>query len=341
MLTSYTPGGMSLSRPTTERMARWAATAVLLAGLQWGCRNEPEPIDKSKDATAKKVAPQTAPKDQPEPGRAAAQPKSAETALPPGHPPMGEGAPSPKTATPVNADNPLPPVNADEPLPPGHPPIGGPPTPAKTAPPINVDDPLPPGHPPIGEMRPPDTAPPDKGPPPRDAPLDPISVPPPSLSEEKTVLDGVTLTVPVGWKQIEPHGSTQGTSFAPKAIFDLRGGPNDRAPVMVRVTHFPSMRQMPNLVDENLKRWCRMYQQPDGTPTADRAKVETMELGPCKVTVADIQGTFQNRPNYAMIAAIIEHDTGPYFLKAVGPAERVAQWRPSIILYLKSVKPNP
>jgi hypothetical protein len=309
------------------RIAPFLTVLLLAVCLAPGCKNEPEPIeDDTKPAAPAQPATPADGSNDPAPAAPAAPPlddAAIRSELPPGHPPIegmkpgAETTPKPKMPPgtgeqmPPSA-GPLPPGASDADLPPGHPPIGG-------------DSPA----------RPTDL--PDKGPP---VAAGPIEIPPPSLTDQKTELDGIALRVPAGWSESDSAATSKFPSLAPKAIYNLSGGPADRAPIMVRVTHFPSMRNMPNMVDENLKRWYLMFKQPDGSATADRATVETKEIGPCRVTTVEMSGSMQTLPDQAMIGAIIEHDKGPFFIKCTGPIEGMERWKESIHLYIDSVTPS-
>jgi len=213
-------------------------------------------------------------------------------------------APAPRTQT--------------EPLPSGHPPA----TPTEPV--------LPPGHPVVPGFT---TA--SAATKPAAAPAETVPVPPGT----KTALEGITLTVPEGWRmQPAKTDSKLPPDMAPKAVFTLTTGESDKEPVMVRVTHFPAMRDMPNMVEENLKRWYESFTQADGRPTSETAVVETFEAGPCRITFAAVRGTVGPQIDQGMIAAIIEHPKGPFFVKAMGPAAGVQRWKPSIVAYLKSAQ---
>ena len=83
-----------------------------------------------------------------------------------------------------------------------------------------------------------------------------------------------------------------------------------------------------------------MFKQPDGRPSEEVARTETFEAGPCRVTLTHFTGTMGPVPSQGMIGAIIEHPTGPYFVKANGSAAGVEAWKPHIELYLKSIQAN-
>jgi len=97
----------------------------------------------------------------------------------------------------------------------------------------------------------------------------------------------------------------------------------------------------------NIDRWLTQIQQPDGSPSKDKAKIETMTVNGLTVTTVDVTGTYtaemapgsgttHNNPNYRLRAAVIQTAKGNYFLKLVGPARTVGRWEQSYTDYLKS-----
>jgi hypothetical protein len=90
-------------------------------------------------------------------------------------------------------------------------------------------------------------------------------------------------------------------------------------------------------IDANLKRWAGQMGQATFTPE----KIE----GACKITLVDIKGSYQERPDAEaiadarMIAAVVETADGPWFFKLVGPADTVGDWREETVKMLKEAKP--
>jgi hypothetical protein len=191
-----------------------------------------------------------------------------------------------------------------------------------------------PERPALPPERPPTPAPPK----PATAP----AVPPPLLTDQRTLLDGISFSVPQGWERIEPRPNpNMPAGLRPKAVYRLSTGPADRLPVQVRVTQFPEMGRMDNLVQANLDRWCGVFTGPDGQSAIATRDVETFEIGPCRITVVQITGDMPTIPDRGMVGAIIEHPRGPFFIKAHGAAEGIQRWRESIHAYIKSVRAAP
>jgi len=88
-------------------------------------------------------------------------------------------------------------------------------------------------------------------------------------------------------------------------------------------------------VDANIDRWYAQFSQPDGGSTKEKSKVKKTTASGLNVHLVDMGGTYKDqrgpvapaveRPNYRMIAAIIETGgAGNYFLKFYGPEKTVA-----------------
>jgi hypothetical protein len=99
-------------------------------------------------------------------------------------------------------------------------------------------------------------------------------------------------------------------------------------------------------VTANIDRWLAQIKQPDGSPVKG-AKDEQLVANGLKVTTVDLSGTyvaetapgsgtFNNKPNYRLRAAVVETPNGNYYLKLVGPEKTVTQWNDSFLSYIKS-----
>jgi hypothetical protein len=104
-------------------------------------------------------------------------------------------------------------------------------------------------------------------------------------------------------------------------------------------------------VEQNHQRWKGMFVPPEGRRIEDVAKVSHFKLGKVPVTMLDVHGTYlfrsrpfdpvsetARRPNYRMLAAVIESEKGPYFVRLVGPAATVASYAKGFEDWLKGFK---
>lgn len=87
-------------------------------------------------------------------------------------------------------------------------------------------------------------------------------------------------------------------------------------------------------VQENLDRWYAQFTQPDGRPSRDAATITMKTVNKLRITAVDLSGSYEGmgmggnkdapKPNYRMLAAVVEGEGGPWFWKALGPAATMA-----------------
>lgn len=147
----------------------------------------------------------------------------------------------------------------------------------------------------------------------------------PSGSPGEIILAGkYRMTVPSNWVPRRPAVTLIEYEFTvPAAEGDTRDG---------RVTFMAAG----GSVEANIERWINQFTQPDGRPSSERTKRETLEVGGLRVHLVDITGTYQEstgpmmgnpvaRENYRMLGAVIESREGlHYFIKFYGPEKTVA-----------------
>ncbi len=100
-------------------------------------------------------------------------------------------------------------------------------------------------------------------------------------------------------------------------------------------------------VQANIDRWVGQMQQSDGSTSKEKAKTETLTVNGLKLTTVDVtgrytaemspgSGSFSDKPNYRLKAAIVETPKGAYFAKLIGPEKTVGRWNLSFIEYVNS-----
>ena len=144
--------------------------------------------------------------------------------------------------------------------------------------------------------------------------------------------------VPPGWMEEERTSSMRVTQYRlPKA-------PGDTEDASLVLYYFGQGQG--GSTTANIDRWISQMKQPDGSPVKG-AKDEQLAANGLKVTTVDLSGTyvaetapgsgtFHNKPDYRMRAAVVETPNGPYFVKLVGPEKTVTQWNDSFLSYIKS-----
>jgi len=99
----------------------------------------------------------------------------------------------------------------------------------------------------------------------------------------------------------------------------------------------------------NIERWVNQMQQTDGASSKDRAKQSTLTINGLKVETVEISGiytaemapgsgTFNNKPNFKMRAAVVETPKGSYFIKLVGPEKTINNQDQPFATFLKSLE---
>jgi hypothetical protein len=100
----------------------------------------------------------------------------------------------------------------------------------------------------------------------------------------------------------------------------------------------------------NLDRWYSQFQQPDGRPSRDVAKVTPRTVNGLSVTAIDLAGTYQPgpmmggtgepRPDTRMLAAVIEGKGGPWFFRIIGPEPAMRSVAADFDRLLGSLEPH-
>ena len=97
----------------------------------------------------------------------------------------------------------------------------------------------------------------------------------------------------------------------------------------------------------NIDRWINQMQQPDGSPSKDKAKTETLTVNGLAVNTVDVLGNYsggmspdsapaEKKAIYRLRAAVIETPGGSYFVKLTGPEKTVGHWDQAYMDYIKS-----
>lgn len=145
--------------------------------------------------------------------------------------------------------------------------------------------------------------------------------------------------VPAGWVSEKPSSSMR---IAQYKLPKVEGDGEDASLVL----YFFGSGQGGG-VSDNVDRWVNQMEQPDGHPSKDKAKIETLTVSGLKVTTVDISGTYtaqmspgsdtrHNDSNQRLLAAVVETPKGNYFAKLIGPEKTVSHWNQSFGEYVKS-----
>jgi hypothetical protein len=145
-------------------------------------------------------------------------------------------------------------------------------------------------------------------------------------------------TAPEGWVEEPPASGMRLSQYR------LAKAEGDAEDAVCYVSHFPGTG---GSVEQNLARWYQQFIQPDGKPTESVAKVNKAESNGLQQTTVDVSGTFsqsttpmgpqgEDKPNFRMLAGVIETPAGPWFVKLIGPEKTVERWKDSFYEFMKS-----
>ncbi len=87
-------------------------------------------------------------------------------------------------------------------------------------------------------------------------------------------------------------------------------------------------------IDENVNRWLDQFQQPNGKSPRDAAKIEKTKFGGQDATYVSVTGRYVtqgmpggagpvDKPDQALLAAIVASPSGPYYFKLVGAKDTI------------------
>jgi hypothetical protein len=157
----------------------------------------------------------------------------------------------------------------------------------------------------------------------------PAAAPPPprtldKLADGRLVLGPFSLVVPADWTAKPVASSMRAAAFA------VPGKAGADAELIVYYFGAGGA----GGIDANLDRWLGQFVQPDGKKSRDVAKIETSKLAGLDVTTVSVAGRFVapampggsdmvDKPDQALLGAIVASPSGPYYWKLVGPRPTV------------------
>jgi hypothetical protein len=153
-------------------------------------------------------------------------------------------------------------------------------------------------------------------------------------------LDGLQSKTPAEWQKQKPANRLRSHQFKlPKAKDD---------PADAEVAISPEQRGTP---EQSVERWKELFELPADLPKEEAPKVDTFKIGKVKATYLDIRGTYYDLPrplapktqaklrqNYRMLAVFLETGGDKFFIRMIGPAKTVAQYKPGFDAWLKGLK---
>jgi hypothetical protein len=153
---------------------------------------------------------------------------------------------------------------------------------------------------------------------------------------------------------------TVGLRFDVPGTWQRVPAPSDVRAAQWRIPHAPADSEDGELVlfyfgkgkgggaQENLERWYGQFSEPDGPPARDAATVTMRTVNGLRVTSVDLSGTYTGggmggapphpKPGFRLLAAVVEGEEGPWFLKALGPEPTIVAAKPGFDALLASLE---
>lgn len=161
-----------------------------------------------------------------------------------------------------------------------------------------------------------------------------------SSPETPAAEESVEYSIPAGWIMEAPSVQMR------KGQYRLPKAEGDSEDAVLAVYHFPGQG---GSIQSNIDRWVNQFKKPDGSPVADAARIEKMEVNGRTVTIVDVSGTYSasmgpmaggaaEKPGYRMLGAIIDTNSGPWFFKLTGPENTISRWEASFTEFVNSLK---
>ncbi len=164
-----------------------------------------------------------------------------------------------------------------------------------------------------------------------------------SASTVTLAVDNLRFEVPTDWQAEKPD------SDARKAQYELTGP--DTSDVASLVVYYFGPGGAGNL-QANIDRWVGQFADSDGQPPQEHSQVTARTIDGMQIHSVDVAGRYiaqvtpgsaerYDKPDYRMVAAVIETPDGRYYIKAVGPRRTIDQHARSITMFLDSVRHDP
>jgi hypothetical protein len=161
--------------------------------------------------------------------------------------------------------------------------------------------------------------------------------PPAARKGEAFAFDGLKSRVPASWVSVRVTESKLRL-----AQFRVPGGKDEGAELVV-------YQGIGGKAEDNVARWKAQFTPPKGKKIVDVAKVTTLEVSGCKVTMLDVSGAYggtmldpkvkpQPQAEYRMLGVQFEGANTTYHVRLLGPAATVARERRGFEAWIKGFK---
>jgi len=158
-------------------------------------------------------------------------------------------------------------------------------------------------------------------------------------SAAQNVAGDLHFKVPDGWTQEKPTSEMRFAQYKlPRATGDADDG-------LLVVYYFG--KGQGGTPEANIERWINQVKQPDGSPSQEKAKVDSLTVNGLAVKTVDVTGNYSggmsadsaphdSKALYRLRGAIIDTPKGSYFVKLTGPEKTINQWDQAYNDYIRS-----
>ena len=147
-------------------------------------------------------------------------------------------------------------------------------------------------------------------------------------------LGAIAVMVPEGWQSQPPSSSMRKAQYA----LPRQAGDSEDAEMVVFYFGTGSA----GSIEANLQRWRGQMKGARGDTrksTANEMTVTTLDVtGSYAASMGPMMKSGKEKPNYRMIASIIESSAGAYYFKLTGPQKTVEYWHSSFEQFINSAK---
>ncbi|KAA0222346.1 MAG: hypothetical protein KJ057_11495 [Phycisphaerae bacterium] len=158
---------------------------------------------------------------------------------------------------------------------------------------------------------------------------------PPPRQPEKAFIE---FAEPLGWPVFDAPNAGDKVLYA----FKMSDPKKKRDKAVLAVSFVPEREGKASTV---LKNWCEGFIKDDGSKPRLAEVAQEFEVNSLKVTLIELKGATKGGKSgkpvagQMMIAAVVHHPKGPFFIRAEGKASTLEPQRERILKFIRSVRP--
>ncbi len=146
----------------------------------------------------------------------------------------------------------------------------------------------------------------------------------------------IEFTEPIAWPVSEAENGGEKLLYA----FRLTDPSDKKKKATLTVAFMPDRKGKTTTV---LKNWCKGYLLKGGGHPSVGELAKDEEINGLKVTLLEVEGTQQQTKEgdvagQKLIAAVVQHPKGPFFIRAMGAVEMIDPQRDAILKFIRSVR---